>query len=158
MRVLENGYVVRPLDIDNAKGLSEVHKACFLHHWEPQDFILFLQDSKFIAQGVFLANQSDPVGFILVRVVEDEAEIITIAVIPRHRKKGLALALLDAVIDELDERSVAELHLEVEEKNKAAINLYKESGFEIVGERKAYYRPAAGMPGANAIMMRLAIS
>lgn len=155
MRVLDSGYMVRHVEIDNAKGLAKVHQDCFAHPWGVHDFVLFLQDKKYLTLGAFLPSKSQPVGFILLRVVADEAEIISIAVRRKHRRKGLAEALLDAALDELENAAVHVLHLEVEANNKSAINLYNQAGFEIVGEREAYYRPAAGMPAANALMMKL---
>lgn len=82
-------------------------------------------------------------GFALVRGVLDEAELLLLAVIPEMRRRGVGAALLRSVIGDCALRGIASLHLEVREGNDA-INLYINSGFTRVGERRDYYRGADG--------------
>lgn len=77
-----------------------------------------------------------------------EAEIHTIAVDPAHQRRGVGRALLRRLLDKADARQ-ARTFLEVRTDNDAAIALYREYGFEIVGLRKRYYRPS----GADAHTM-----
>jgi ribosomal-protein-alanine N-acetyltransferase len=97
-----------------------------------------------VADGAFGARTDDMQGFILARAAADEAEILTIAVTPRRRGRGIAGRLLDANMAALATLGVKSLFLEVEAENHAARALYKRHGFETVGERKAYYRKADG--------------
>ncbi len=73
-------------------------------------------------------------GFLLVRVVLDEAEVITLGVM--HPRQGIATHLLQAAIECL---GVAKIHLEVSQANTAALALYSRFGFTQSGRRKAYY-------------------
>lgn len=82
-------------------------------------------------------------GFALARSTGDEAELLLLATAPDARRRGVAGALLRAVIEEARDRGVQQLHLEVRAGNDA-VRLYRREGFEKVGERRAYYRGRDG--------------
>lgn len=96
--------------------------------------------------GVWLVIASldgQDMGFALARVIADEAELLLLATRPAARRRGIAGALLRAVIAEAESRGVAQLHLEVRAGNDA-VRLYRREGFEKVGERRNYYRGKMG--------------
>ena len=82
-------------------------------------------------------------GFALARAIGDEAELLLLATRPAARGRGIAGALLRAVIVEARARGVVQLHLEVRAGNDA-VRLYRREGFEKVGERRNYYRGKMG--------------
>jgi ribosomal-protein-alanine N-acetyltransferase len=84
-----------------------------------------------------------PAGFAMVRSVMDEAELLLLAVDPAFRRRGIAGALLRAVIAEAQASGIADLHLEVRAGNEA-VKLYAAQGFAKVGERRGYYRGKTG--------------
>jgi len=84
-----------------------------------------------------------PAGFAMVRSVADEAELLLLAVDPACRRRGIASALMRAVIAEAQAGGIADLHLEVRAGNEA-VNLYVAQGFAKVGERRGYYRGKTG--------------
>ncbi|MEH3157792.1 MAG: GNAT family N-acetyltransferase [Sphingomonas taxi] len=91
-----------------------------------------------------LATVDDaPAGFAMVRAVADEAELLLLGVDPRFRRRGIATALLRAVIAEAQVTGIADLHLEVRANNEA-VKLYTAQGFAKVGERRGYYRGRTG--------------
>lgn len=91
-----------------------------------------------------LATVDDaPAGFAMVRAVADEAELLLLGVDPRFRRRGIATALLRAVIAEAQVTGIADLHLEVRANNEA-VKLYTAQGFAKVGERRGYYRGKTG--------------
>ena len=73
------------------------------------------------------------------RVASDEAEILTLAVAPGARGKGLGRALLSAAIAEAARRGAKAIFLEVGRDNPAALALYAALRFANVGSRKGYY-------------------
>ncbi|MDE2199943.1 MAG: GNAT family N-acetyltransferase [Rhodospirillales bacterium] len=86
----------------------------------------------------------DPAGgFLLARVAADEAEILTVAVAPEARRKGLARALLEAAAGTAASRGARRLFLEVATTNAAARALYAGCGFAEIGRRPRYY-PGGG--------------
>ncbi|HEV1999642.1 MAG TPA: ribosomal protein S18-alanine N-acetyltransferase, partial [Xanthobacteraceae bacterium] len=91
------------------------------------------------------------VGFILSRIVQDEAEILTVAVMPAERGRGLARRLLDTHLSRLAALGAGEVFLEVDEGNVSALRLYRRAGLREVGRRDGYYRK----PSENAAALVL---
>jgi len=97
--------------------------------------------------GVWLVIASidgSDAGFALARSTLDEAELLLLATRPAARRRGVAGALLRAVIAEAHNRGVVRLHLEGRAGNDA-VRLYRREGFEKVGERRNYYRGKTGL-------------
>jgi ribosomal-protein-alanine N-acetyltransferase len=93
-----------------------------------------------------------PQGFVIVRSAGDEAEILTLAVDPSHRRQGLARTLLIAAVTALRTAGAKRLFLEVDEANVAARDLYRSLGAVAVGRRPRYYEH-----GADADIFSLAL-
>jgi ribosomal-protein-alanine N-acetyltransferase len=85
----------------------------------------------------------EPAGFALSRRVLDESELLLLATTPLLRRRGVAGALLRAVIAEAAAQKARTLHLEVREGNDA-IKLYRSEGFIMVGQRRNYYHGPGG--------------
>lgn len=93
-----------------------------------------------------------PAGLVLWRRVLDEAEILTIAVLPPWRRHGLGGCLLAAAMTAAARAGAAAMFLEAAADNHAALALYAAHGFERIGIRKAYYG------GTDAVAMRRALA
>lgn len=135
-----------PLGIAHARLIAGMHHVCFAEPWNENAMSELL-----LLPGVFgwLAGGDEPEGFVLARSAADEAEILTILVLPPYRGQGRARLLLDAVAEEAKKRNVLTLFLEVAASNRAALDLYTKVGFEEIGRRPRYY--ASG----DALMMAL---
>ncbi len=116
-------------------ALAALHQAAFTTEeaWDAA----FLAGQ--MAQPGVAALTDEACGFVLLRVAADEAEILTIAVHPHARRRGLGRALLEAAAVEAAARGAATLFLEVSECNKPARYLYDAAGFSEVGRRPRYY-------------------
>ncbi len=86
------------------------------------------------------------VGYALLQIVQDEAELLKIAVLTDFRRAGVGQALLDRVIAAATRSGCQRLLLEVRISNRAAIALYQRSGFTPVGQRRDYY---SALPGSQ---------
>ena len=146
---MQNCLVEKPLfDVglfDARSGtsvLAALHATCFPDAWNAPAISALL-----VTPGTFACAHDD--GFVLARVAGDEAEILTLAVAPPARGRGLGRALLQAVIRRAAEMGAASLFLEVGADNPAALALYAGLGFTKVGMRKAYYN------GGDALVLRL---
>jgi ribosomal-protein-alanine N-acetyltransferase len=98
-----------------------------------------------------------PHGFALARVVVDEAELLTLATDPDHRRQGIAAAILSALEDAVTLRGARRLFLEVAADNAAARALYAKAGYLETGRRSGYYTHAAGPP-VDALQMEKVLS
>jgi ribosomal-protein-alanine N-acetyltransferase len=86
------------------------------------------------------AVEADPVwGYGGFWLMYDEAHISTLAVQIAVRRHGLGELLLIALLDEAQRLDASRATLEMRVSNVAAQGLYTKYGFEVVGQRKAYY-------------------
>jgi [ribosomal protein S18]-alanine N-acetyltransferase len=131
---------VRTANIGDLPALARLHAQCFAEAWSEES----LAGLIFAARSFALI--ADPAaGFILIRVAADEAEILSIGVIPNARRHGLGSALLDTAAVKARDMGAQHMFLEVVTDNLAAKNLYESHGFQPVGMRKAYYRGSDAM-------------
>lgn len=124
--------------------------------WREADIAALIRDGAGLVRlGVGRAyGEVMPQGFALARVAGDEAELLSLGVMPGARRLGLGRRLLDAVTDVAVQRGAGALFLEVAEDNAAACALYDAAGFRRVGRRAAYYVRASGDPAAALILRR----
>lgn len=78
-------------------------------------------------------------GMVLARALAEESEILTLAVAPAVRRRGLGRALLDAAACEASRRGARTMFLEVSSANAPARALYAGAGFAAIGRRARYY-------------------
>ncbi|WP_159565392.1 ribosomal protein S18-alanine N-acetyltransferase [Budvicia diplopodorum] len=94
-------------------------------------------------------------AFAITQVVLDEATLFNIAVHPDYQRRGLGRELLQHLIDELLQRGVMTLWLEVRASNQGAIALYQSFDFNEATVRRGYYPSANGRE--DAVVMALAL-
>lgn len=78
-------------------------------------------------------------GYISCQTVLDEAYIANIATAAEYRRRGIADALVTALLERVGEVNFSFLTLEVRESNSPAISLYQKHGFKTLGKRPNYY-------------------
>ena len=143
-------------DLDRAAALhAESFAALGERPWVRRDLAELLASPG--VAGVLLSGDGGDAGFALWRVAADEAELLTIAVRPIHRRQGAGRRLLLAAIDHARGAGARSLYLEVGVDNPAARGLYEAQGFRAVGRRPAYYRRGSG-PAADGVVMRLTLN
>lgn len=131
------------------EALAALHAAAFPAPWDAAAF------AALSAQPGVLALVEDD-GFILIRVVADEAEILTLAVRPEARRRGIGARLVRAASVRAADLGAERLLLEVAQDNAAARGLYARCGFIEVGRRRGYYaRPGAAAADALTLALNL---
>lgn len=131
-------------------ALARLHALSFTtpRPWSAAEFQALLQ-----SPGVFVETAND--GFVMGRVVADEAELLTIAVHPDARRAGQGTALLRAFLETAQARGAARAFLEVAADNQAAHALYAAQGFRPCGRRAAYYQAPDGRALDALVLERL---
>ena len=120
--------------------LSNLHQKCFPNKpWSADDF----RELKQSGCEIIMSEN----GFIVYRIVLDEAEIITIGVNPEKRRQGIASAMIGIIEKTIKNQGVNKIFLEVAANNIAGQKLYENCGFNRVGLRPKYY------DGIDAILM-----
>lgn len=87
---------------------------------------------------VYIEND-EVVGFILIDMFDDRAEIIDIAVSLLYRNKKIGDKLIKYVVELCRNNGCDNITLEVKVNNKPAIKLYENNDFKVVSIRKKYY-------------------
>ncbi len=83
-------------------------------------------------------------GLAVGRAVSDEAELLTLAVDPDHRRQAIGRACLAGFEEIASHRGARHAHLEVAADNMPAIALYEGAGYVRSGLRAGYYRTPEG--------------
>ena len=112
------------------------------------DFILSLLKNPKISY-IYKKNK----GFCIFSCNEKEAEIITMAILPKYQNQGIGFLILTELEGILSEISCNKVFLEVASNNLIAIHLYDKSGFKSFGIRKNYYSVSENKK-VNAILMK----
>lgn len=113
--------------------------------WSAAEFAALLDSPHVFAKGCARA-------FALGRVIADEAELLTLATDPAHRRAGLARAALAAFEAEARARGAGRGFLEVAADNEGARALYAAAQWRECARREAYY-PRADGPAADALLL-----
>jgi ribosomal-protein-alanine N-acetyltransferase len=129
----------------DAEVMASIHAVCFpaSEAWSQTLFEQQLQQPNVFA----LLHRSG--GMIVVRIAADEAESLTLAVIPLVRRGGIGAALLHQATTMAATLGVQTVFLEVSTRNSGAHSLYTKSGFRKTGERRHYY-----LDGSDALVLR----
>lgn len=150
-----SGIELLPVGLVHAELLAGMHAVCFAEPWSARSMMEVLSmpgaEGLIAVDGGSLRPSLDgpgPAGLVLWGRVLDEAEILTIAVLPPWRRLGVGGRLLFAALSAATIAGATSMFLEVAADNLAALALYESSGFVRMGRRKGYYG------GIDAITMR----
>ena len=145
-------YRIRRGTNADVTALAEIERRCFTDPWSQSGIRETIQYETAIALLVELGGVVT--GYLMVRISGEEGEILNLAVLPEHRRRGIARELLERGFAALTAAGVREAYLEVRESNQAALTLYSAKGFRIVGMRPHYY----GSPVEDALVLRAPIA
>ncbi|MCP1212956.1 GNAT family N-acetyltransferase [Acetobacter okinawensis] len=123
----------------HAQVLARLHMQCFAtqEQWDTAAMASLLGSTGVLA-GVVVVG-AEPAGFVMLRCVAGEAEILTLCVLPEYRRQGLAAQLVAWGLGRSTEQGADMVFLEVSVGNPAAQELYVQAGFEQKGLRREYY-------------------
>ncbi len=129
--------MIRPWIGEDLPVLAEVEKECFS---DPYSLNMLTEEFE-SPHTVYLVveENGEILGYGGYSAVLDEADIMTIGIIPKARGLGLGQMLLEKLISHAKEQEIKKMWLEVRVSNLPAITLYKKLGFCEIGIRKEYY-------------------
>jgi ribosomal-protein-alanine N-acetyltransferase len=135
----------------DASAVASLHNDSFRRGWSEQEVEGLLLDRHVIAHRAMMGAKL--AGFIMSRLVEDEAEILSVAVAGRQRGRGVARQMLNLHLRRLAGLNARTVFLEVDEHNAPALRLYHRAGFREVSRRPNYYAGPDGK-AATALVLR----
>jgi ribosomal-protein-alanine N-acetyltransferase len=134
---------LRPMELSDVERVHHIDQLSFSLPWSERSFRFELTENHNASVWVAELNvEGRPlvVGVIVVWIILDEAHIATLAVHPDYRKLGLGRLLLVQGLRAAEARGARLAYLDVRRSNLAAQSLYESFGFEVVGERRRYYK------------------
>ena len=136
---------IRSLSYSDLPQVIAIERRAFPTPWSLAMFVLELSKPS----GVCLAaiEKRRIVGYLICSRYADVWHLMNIAVDPPARRRGVATALLEQMIDRAGES--ASYTLEVRPSNPQAISLYERFGFRSAGTRRRYYQDT----GEDALIM-----
>ena len=136
------------MDESHVAAIAQLEKLCFSDPWSEKSIGSELNNR--LSYWLVAMEGDTLVGYVGSQSVLGESDMMNIAVHPQHRRKGIAEALVNALVEGLSERGNHSLMLEVRISNAPAIALYEKLGFEQVGRRPNYYHH----PKEDALILR----
>ncbi len=128
---------IRPMRLSDLPAVMEVGGRSLPRPWSEAVW----REEFYSPFGLYLIleESSSLSGFIGLKLISDEAHVMTIAVCPERRRQGLARTLIKAAFGEPASAGARHVYLEVRPSNLAARTLYASLGFAETGVRRGYY-------------------
>jgi ribosomal-protein-alanine N-acetyltransferase len=133
----DDGLSARDATAEDLDALLAIEQKAHLTPWPRDVFERELGLDLSSTWTLSLGNKI--VGFLVFWVVHDEVHILNVAVDPAFRRRGIATAVIEHLIEIARHHKASFVTLEVRETNQAALGLYESLRFEIIGQREAYY-------------------
>jgi [ribosomal protein S18]-alanine N-acetyltransferase len=156
-------FVIERLASDgDLDAVAALEAECFTNPWTRDMLAAELARNRFARVYVVRVADTPVAAFCACWIVVDELHINTIAVAFPHRRKGLGLALMRHILQDVAGEGIRRATLEVRRSNEAARRLYASLGFRVAAVRPGYYthpdedalimwRDAAELPPSTAL-------
>lgn len=130
--------IVRKAEEEDILAIEEIERQCFALPWTYDSLyhdIIENQAAFYIVAEV----DKEICGYMGIWKILDEGHITNVAVAPGFRRKHIGSAMLDVMLEVMEQSGIRSFTLEVRVSNLAAQSLYQKKGFKEAGIRKKYY-------------------
>jgi len=129
---------IRLMQKEDIPEVERIEQLSFPSPWSSQLFSLELKKKDFAYYWVLEFN-GVLTGYGGYWKIQDEAHLVTFAIHPSSRRKGLGKTLLTHILEDARKRKIKKVTLEVRRSNRPAQNLYEQFGFKKIAIRPHYY-------------------
>ena len=136
------------MEADHVAQIAQLEALCFSDPWSETSIASELTNP--LSYWLVAVENDRVTGYVGSQTVVGETDMMNIAVHPDFRRKGIAEALVIALVEELKKLESRCLTLEVRASNEPAQKLYEKLGFSQIGRRPKYYRN----PREDALILR----
>lgn len=157
---MEKPVLIRRFRAEDLDQVLYINRTCLPENYSAYFFMDLY--ANYPETFIVAEEENKIVGYVMCRVETafsgfspaKRGHIISIAVLPNYRRRGIGEMLLKEALNALiNHYGVKDCYLEVRVSNEAAINLYKKLGFKIERVIRGYYAD-----GENAYLMRIKFS
>lgn len=139
---------------ERSKEVADLHRQLFDPPWTADAIASLLAHPASTSLIAVSGSPQEVAGFVIGQLAADEAEILSIGVMPDWQRIGLGSMLVEGIARAARRGEAHKLFLEVAEDNGAALRLYRRLGFREVGRRPRYYQRTGG-PAIDALNLAL---
>ena len=127
----------KQLSQDQLKEICAIEQIAQINPWTSQMFMDAMQAGNYCC---VLEVNNNVLGYAVLSVVTDEAELLNICIHSNYQSQGYGKALFKHLVEYAKQHKVQKIFLEVHEANQQAVNFYRNCGLQQFGVRKDYYR------------------
>ena len=138
----KRNLVIEVLDENNVLSVQDIQKNCDEPLWTSSSLFHLL--NKGSGYGYILKYLNNSIGYILLRSLDDEEEVLSLGVLKKKRRQGIASKLFDEFEKGVIRKNVQRVILEVKVENYAAICFYEFLGLKKIKVLKDYYKTDKG--------------
>jgi ribosomal-protein-alanine N-acetyltransferase len=154
---LQNTRKLRKFEKEDLTSVTHINEACLPENYTD---IFFMDLYRRYPETFIVAEENgNVVGYIMCRIevglsnlgftgILKKGHVVSIAVLPEQRRKGIAKALMAAAMEAMRQYSAKQCYLEVRVTNDSGVGLYRNLGFEVIRTIHGYYAD-----GEDAYMM-----
>lgn len=154
---MQTTFNVRKFKPDDLQSVMQINRICLpenytdmffvdLHQRFPETFIVAEDNGSIL--GYAMSRVEVGLGNFSLGGLIRKGHVVSIAVLPQGRRKGIATALIKAAMEGMGYYKAKQIYLEVRVTNGAGIDLYKKLGLEVTRTINGYYSD-----GENAYVM-----
>ncbi len=145
---MQQTYKVRKFAPDDLPSVMQINRLCLPENY--MDFFFMDLHKRFPETFVVAEENGKIVGYIMCRIevglasislggLIKKGHVVSIAVLPQGRRKGVAYALMMRAIEGMQYYKAKLCYLEVRVTNEPGVSLYKKIGFEASRTIHGYY-------------------
>lgn len=129
--------MIRKLESRDAEGLGRLAQEIFTMPWSVNAFAALVEDKN----SIFFVAEEDGqiIGGCGLTHILDEGDIHNVMVAPAYRGRGIAVRMMENLLNEGTTQGIDAFTLEVRVSNEAAIRIYEKLGFVSEGVRPKFY-------------------
>ncbi len=145
---MQQTFKLRKFEPDDLQSVMQINRFCLPENY--MDFFFMDLHQRFPDTFIIAEENGKIVGYIMCRIevglasfglggLIRKAHVVSIAVLPQGRRKGVAKALMAEAIEGMVGYKAKIVYLEVRVTNNPGVALYKKLGFEVSRTLKGYY-------------------
>lgn len=141
-------FHLREFTTDDLERVQYINRLCLpenytdrffinLHRRFPKTFIVAEEEDQIV--GYIMCRIETGLSLFGLRGLVKKGHIVSLAVLPRYRRKGIGQSLVEEVMKNMRSYQAEQCFLEVRKSNEPAITLYRKLGFQVSRTVHHYY-------------------